>query len=424
MPNRSGHAKKLRPASLVSQGTAAIVTESPQRTQWVRVFALFMAGVAVSFLIGKAPAALTALRTEFSLSLFQAGLVVSIYTMIAGVAGLFCGMLADRIGQRRVALAGMALAACASLAGAAAETPALLLATRAFEGLGFFLTVVSVPALMLRGTAARDRQMAMSLWSAYMPLGMGFMLFAGGALLDTLGWRGVWLLNGALIALVAIIVLAAAAPLSPPADTAPRLPPRRAISEVCRRGPLLLAAIFGCYAAQFLIVTAFVPLILVEEAQWSVAAAGAAGAFVIAANIIGCLAAGPLLDRGGSRVVIIASAAIIMAACAVIVMNSAPPVALRLGAAALLSAVGGLIPGVLFSAVPVHAPSPRHIASVNGLMLQGVAFGQLAGPAIAAFVVGMTGNWSASLVVLVPLAAATLSAALALGRLEKRVDHG
>ena len=64
------------------------------------------------------------------------------------------------------------------------------------------------------------------------------------------------------------------------------------VRDVLKTGPLLLALVFGAYAAHFLIATAFMPLLLVEEGGWSVAAAGMAGAAVIAANIIGCVASG------------------------------------------------------------------------------------------------------------------------------------
>ncbi|MCC2113796.1 MAG: MFS transporter [Hyphomicrobiales bacterium] len=394
--------------------------ENPQRTHWARILALFLAGIAVSFLVGKAPTALPLLRNELDLSLFQAGLVISIYSLVSGTLGLFCGMLADRAGQRRIGLFGMALAAAASLAGAFSEGPLLLLSTRALEGLGFFLTVVSMPALLLRAARLSDMRRVMGLWSGYMPTGMGLMMLTGGLLLDSLGWRGVWLVNAALVAAVAVLVLVAAAPLSRPPVRREPLPPLRAITEVCRPGPLLLALAFGSYGAQFLIVTAFVPLILVENAGWSPAAAGTAGAFVIIANIVGCFSAGSLLDSGRSRAAIVITVAAIMAACAIVVMGGFAPIAIRLIAAALLSAFGGLIPGVLFSGVPVHAPSPLHIASVNGLMLQGVALGQLIGPALTSFVVDLSGSWAGALAVLLPLAAATMLAGTGLGRLERR----
>ncbi len=398
------------------------MSEHPKSTAWARILALFLAGIAVSFLVGKAPPALPLLRTELGLSLFQAGLVISIYSLVSGTFGLFCGMLADRAGQRRIGIFGMALAAGASLVGAFAEGPVLLLATRAVEGLGFFFTVISMPALMLRAARLSDMRRVMGLWSAYMPAGMGLMMLTGGLLVDGLGWRGVWLLNAGLVAAVAVLALIAAAPLSPPQQRRAPLPPLRAVAEILKPGPLLLALSFGSYGAQFLIVTAFVPLILVENAGWSPAAAGVAGAFVIILNIIGCFSAGPLLDGGRTRAAIIIAVAVTMAACAIVVMGGFAPIAIRLAAAALLSAVGGLIPGVLFSGVPVHAPTPLHIASVNGLMLQGVALGQLVGPALTSYIVDLSGSWTGALAVLLPLAAATMLAGLGLGRLERQAN--
>ena len=386
---------------------------------------LFAGGIAVSFLVGKAPAALPVMRLELGLSLFQAGLVVSIYSLISGVSGAFFGMLADRFGHRKVALSGMTIAVLAGVAGAGATSPAFLLATRAIEGLGFFITVISLPALMLRQTTMAGRQKVMGLWSGYMPLGMGTMLLFGGMVVEPFGWRGLWIATSVLIGFVALAIALSTARQGPSQNTgksagAPPPVTLAAMKTVLGApGPLLLALTFGSYASVFLIVTAFLPLLLVEQAKWQVASAASAGALVILANIAGCFASGLLLDMGIKRRGLIVTAAAIMAVCAIVLMTGYAPVIIRLAAAMVLSAVGGLIPGVLFSGVPVHAPSPAHFSTVNGLMLQGVAFGQLLGPAAASYVVGETGNWASALYVIVPLTIIAGGSGLALGRLER-----
>jgi predicted MFS family arabinose efflux permease len=170
-------------------------------------------------------------------------------------------------------------------------------------------------------------------------------------------------------------------------------------------------------------VTAFVPLILVERAGWSVAAAAAAGAVVMLANITGNLAAGILLDRGVRRVRLLQVAALALACGSSLLMLEALPVALRIAGALLFSSFGGMIPGSLFAGVPRHAPSPRHVATVNGLMLQGVALGQLLGPAITAFIVGRAGSWTWGIAYLLPMAALSMLAATLLGRLESAQEE-
>ena len=392
-----------------------------EKTHWPDVLVFLAGGVAVAMLIGKAPAALPVIRAGMGLSLFEAGLVVSIFTLIAGFGGVLAGSIADRFGPRRIAIFGMGLAAVSSLAGSAATTALPLLATRTGEGLGFFLTVVSIPPLLLRASQTRDRQKVMGIWSSYMPAGMGSMLLVSGLIVEDIGWPGVWQVTAAAVVIVAAAV-AFTARKYPPDNLHKKQPVTIAgtLVVVKRPGPLLLALGFGSYASQFFIISSFVPLILVEQALWSVPAAGVAGAAVIIANLVGTLGSAWLLGRGISRAHIVMATSLILAVAAVFVLNDSFPPMVRIGAAVCFSAFGGLIPGVLFAGVPVHVPSPNHVSSVNGLMLQGVAIGQLTGPAISSYVVEQTGNWSDALYVVLPLAGLAVLAGFLIGRLEQR----
>ena len=394
--------------------------QSPENTSWPRAFTFFLAGVSVAFLVGKASSTLPLLRTELGLSLFQAGLVVSIFNLISGCMGVVFGAFADRFGHARIAVSGLLTAALGSFIGAYAESPALLLSSRVIEGLGFFLATVSTPPLLLRVAAQSDRQKVMGLWGAYMPTGTAIMMLAGGILAVSIGWRGIWLLSGALILVVAGLVWMAARIGAPKAG--PRggsVVTRGSLLQVMRhRGSLLLALMFGAYAGQYLSITAFIPLILVENGGWSLAAAGTAGAGIIAVNIIGNLFSGVVLDSGISR-----KAAIIFATCAMmigafLVMSDIFPIWVRSAGGVLFSGVGGLIPGALFSGVAYHAPSPGLISTVNGLMMQGSSFGQVALPFMVSALVSATGQWYSALYITMPAACAVIWAAINIGRLE------
>jgi MFS family permease len=138
------------------------------------------------------------------------------------------------------------------------------------------------------------------------------------------------------------------------------------------------------------------------------------------ANTTGNIASGFLLDRGWQRRSLIVLAAAMMATGAVAVMSETLPVPLRIAGAVLFSSFGGMIPGSLFAGVARHSPSPAHVSTVNGLMLQGVAIGQLIGPAATTFLVGMGGGaWSWSLAYLLPMAGLTMLAGTLLGRIER-----
>ena len=182
----------------------------PSSTAWNRIFTLFMTGVAGAFLVGKAPAALPALRTDLGLSLFQAGLVISMFSIVAALGGAMFGVLADRFGHKRAALVGLCLAMAGSVAGALATDAAGLIATRALEGTGFFLMSVSIPPLMLRLATIESRQTAMGLWGAYLPAGASLVLLMAGAVMAVVGWRGMWLSIAVVLAAFAVALIWAA----------------------------------------------------------------------------------------------------------------------------------------------------------------------------------------------------------------------
>ncbi len=388
------------------------------RTPWGLVFALFFCGVIAAFLIGKVPVALPVLRAELGLSVFQAGLLVSLFSLIAAACAAVFGNLADRNGHRRVAVTGLLLAGVAGALGAAVTSVELLLISRVAEGIGFFLVVVSLPPLILRITPDKDRQKAMGLWGAFLPAGAAIIMLSGGLILVSGSWQGLWLFCSAVMIMAAIWLARAQLPGT---SSTERPTPLLSTYGILRHpGPVLMAAIFSCYSAQFLAVTAFVPLLLVEDAGWSVAAAGTAGAVILAVNIAGNLASGFLLDKGWPRRRVLALAAIVMGLTAIGLLSSSLPMPVRLAAAVVFSAVGGLIPGALFAGVAHHAPSPAQISTVNGLLLQGVAIGQLAGPSSASLFVEATGAWSGALWFSLPAALLMLVLSVILGRLETK----
>ena len=379
---------------------------------------MFAAGVAAAFLVGKAPAALPALRDDLSLSLFEAGLVVSTFSFIAAIGGVFFGSLTDGLGQRRVALIGIFVAIGAGLVGAVAETPELLIASRVGEGVGFFLQSVSLPGLIIQLSDERRRQTAMGLWGAYLPLGAGLVLLAGGVLIASIGWRGLWIAISLVLGAM-LVLLTWAAPKQRLTTTSRPAESGRILRTLRTPGAVMLALVFGSYSGQYLALTSFVPLILVETGGWTLPWAATAGAVVMLANVAGNVMSGLLLDRNVRRATLILVAAVAMAAGAILTMSDELPVAVRIAGAIGFSGFGGMIPGALFAGVSRHAPTPAHISTVNGLMLQGVAIGQFIGPALATLLVGLGhGDWSWSLWYLLPMAGATAVAGYILGRIE------
>ncbi len=135
-----------------------------------RRIAVTLAGAAAFLTLYAPQSLLPLLRTWLGRDAALAGLVISAGTFGVALAAPFAGMLADRLGRRRVIVTAAFLTAIPTLLMAAAPTPALLLLSRFAEGIflpGIFAVTVaytadewpaaqarSVTALYVAGTIA------------------------------------------------------------------------------------------------------------------------------------------------------------------------------------------------------------------------------------------------------------------------------
>ncbi len=92
----------------------------------------------------------------------------------------------------------------------------------------------------------------------------------------------------------------------------------------------------------------------------------------------------------------------------------------RIVAAGVFSCLGGLIPSSLFAEVPRHVPRQSFMASINGMLVQGSAIGQLAGTPIAAAFVTWQNSWQAAIPVMLAAAGIAVCCALTLSYIDKR----
>jgi MFS family permease len=191
---------------------------------------------------------------------------------------------------------------------------------------------------------------------------------------------------------------------------------RSLFATALRPGPLLLAGCFLVYAANFIALAGFLPLMLQQSGEAAAGAAGILAAIVVAANMTGNAASGFIAAHGVPRPLVIAAAAAIMAAAAIGVFAPALPFALRYGLALVFSAVGGVIPGTCFGAAQSFAESPAKVGPVIGALIQGAGMGQLAGPPIVAALVEAVGGWSGAALFIVLGCAVNVGLALMLLR--------
>lgn len=389
-------------------------------TNWPAVWAVFAAGLAAGAYMTKVPPALPVLRGEFGLTLVESGFIATTFNLIGMLFGILAGVLCDRFGHQRLAVAGLAIMAAGGALGAAAQGFATLLASRFFEGVGFILLSVSAVALMNAAAATpRDRAKALGLWSSYMPTGGSIALLAAPWLIATWSWRGLWLAF-ALAAAVCAVAVARLVPASPRHGGVDFM--KLVVESLSQKGSMVLALLFAFYVGQWTSVMVWLPTFLVEH-EVSAGAAAVATALMVVANIPGNLAGGWLLSRGVPRGTLVIAGAAIAALCEIGMLAGALPGALRYALVLVFSTCAGVIPASIFAGMPVHAKTPQHIGTANGIVMQASQLGQFLGPLAIAWLASRFG-WGASLWALLAFAAGAVACGIAIGRIEKRMGLG
>ncbi len=122
--------------------------------------------------------------------------VLNAYTLAFGGLLLLGGRLGDVFGRRRLLEIGLAVFTVASLVGGLAQTPEMLVLSRAAQGVGAALAAPGVLALLTTSApdeAARNR--ALALFGAVSSAGMSLGLLLGGVVTDLGSWRWTLFIN-------------------------------------------------------------------------------------------------------------------------------------------------------------------------------------------------------------------------------------
>jgi len=140
--------------------------------------------------------ALPAIQDDLGASFTDLQWVIDAYTLSLAALVLTAGVLADRLGRRRVFAAGLAIFTVASLAAGLSPDPTFLNITRAIQGIGgAVMFAVSLALIAQEFEPGRERGAAMGVYGATIGVAVATGPLVGGARTDTLGWQSIFFLN-------------------------------------------------------------------------------------------------------------------------------------------------------------------------------------------------------------------------------------
>lgn len=144
----------------------------------------------------------------------QLGWVLSLTFVGMGIGALSGGYFADRLGRKTALIISLAIIGVTTMLAALMPTIPLLGVMRILTGLGIGAVLPVVASLVAEYTPARRRSFAVAVSIICVPVGglLGGIVAAN--FLESLGWRGMWLLGGGL-AIAWIVVIHFVVPESP-----------------------------------------------------------------------------------------------------------------------------------------------------------------------------------------------------------------
>src|ERR1700749_3950081 len=168
--------------------------------------------------------ALPSIRNDLDASVSGLQWVIDAYTLVLASLLMLSGSTADRIGRKRVFQAGLGVLSLGSLLCGGAPALELLIAFRVLQAIGgSMLNPVAMSIIRNVFEDPRERAMAIGMWGGVVGISFALGPVVGGALVDSVGWRAIFLVNVP-VGLAAIVLTAMFVPESR-APRAPRIHP-------------------------------------------------------------------------------------------------------------------------------------------------------------------------------------------------------
>src|SRR5437773_2321637 len=140
--------------------------------------------------------ALPTIKVDVGFSEQSLSWVLNAYTLMFGGFLLLGGRLADRLGRRRLFVAGIAVFSGASLLCGVSQSEGTLLVARGLQGLGgAMVSPAALSIILTTFTEGPERNRALAVWGAIAGAGGAAGLLLGGVLVELLSWRWVFFVN-------------------------------------------------------------------------------------------------------------------------------------------------------------------------------------------------------------------------------------
>lgn len=145
--------------------------------------------------------------------------IIDVYALALAALLLNTGALADRIGRRRVFIAGLLVFGGASVLCGFAASPEMLIVARGIQGIGGAMLFSTGLAILGASYTGADRAKALGVFGAVFGAAVALGPLVGGAVIEIADWRWIFYVN---IPVVALALVVSARHLDETRDRSPR----------------------------------------------------------------------------------------------------------------------------------------------------------------------------------------------------------
>jgi EmrB/QacA subfamily drug resistance transporter len=167
---------------------------SPERQRWTILIvsiASFMVGLDVLVIM----TALPTLRVELGASATDLGWTINAYEIGFAALILTGSALGDRYGRRLLFVFGVGVFTLCSMWAALSSSIEMLIAARAFQGLGGGIATALALAVISAATPPEKRGAAFGIWGAVTGMAVALGPLVGGAIVEALAWQWIFWVN-------------------------------------------------------------------------------------------------------------------------------------------------------------------------------------------------------------------------------------
>src|SRR3954452_16405188 len=168
---------------------------SPDANRWWTLGAVCVATFMLLLDVTIVNVALPDIQKDLGSSFQDLQWVVDAYALTLAAFLLTAGSLADRVGRRRVFVAGLALFTVASGLCGLSTSPTALNLSRALQGVGGAAMFATSLALLAAAFTGRERGTALGVWGATTGASVAVGPLVGGVLVEHVSWQSIFFVN-------------------------------------------------------------------------------------------------------------------------------------------------------------------------------------------------------------------------------------